>query len=94
MSKKTVIKEDARIIRNRILNNKILDLELQRHKLSMQVKEIEKEILKNWWLKLFDKQVPWNKRKSHKIQLEIESINQDMEMLKAEIEKLKKEQVK
>lgn len=44
--------------------------------------------------KLFDKQVPWNKRKSHKIQLEIESINQDMEMLKAEIEKLKKEQVK
>ena len=48
MSKKTVIKEDARIIRNRILNNKILDLELQRHKLSMQVKEIEKEILKNW----------------------------------------------
>jgi hypothetical protein len=48
MSKKIVIREDVRIIKNRELNNKILDLELQRHKLSMQVKEIEKEILKNW----------------------------------------------
>jgi len=42
------MKEDSRIVRNRELNNKILDLELERHKLAMQIKKIEKEILKDW----------------------------------------------
>jgi hypothetical protein len=40
--------EDSRIIRNRKLNNLILDLESQKHKISMQIKKLEQQIEKNW----------------------------------------------
>lgn len=48
MNKKIVIREDARIIKNRELNNKILDLEMERHRLAMKIKELEKEIVRTW----------------------------------------------
>ena len=45
---KNVMKEDAKITRNRELNNKILDLELERHTLAMQIRKLQKQIEQEW----------------------------------------------